>query len=59
MGLWIGAAPLHRAPPVVGWLAVAVSVFDTGGLHWFVASMIYHDFLDRPGGAPKSGTEGK
>lgn len=59
MSLWIGAALIHRSSPVLMWLAIAVSVLDTGGLHWFVASMIYHHFRDHSGAAPRRGTEGK
>lgn len=38
--LWIAACCLLSQPLLV-WSAVMISLFDTGGLHWFVGAMIY------------------
>ncbi|HTL52889.1 MAG TPA: hypothetical protein VL860_09970 [Planctomycetota bacterium] len=36
--LWVGAA-LLRAQPAYFWTALVISLFDTGGIHWFLAAM--------------------
>jgi len=38
--LWIGAVLLVREPMLM-WLAVAISLLDTAGLHWFAGTMLY------------------
>jgi len=37
---------LHSRPGIVV-VAVALIAIDTGGLHWFVGSMIYHSVLKK------------
>ena|SRR5688572_6792431 len=38
--LW-GSAVLLRENPIAVWSALALSLFDTAGLHWFIGVMIY------------------
>jgi hypothetical protein len=38
--LWISAYLLAGIPALM-WIALAISLFDTGGLHWFAAAMLY------------------
>jgi hypothetical protein len=38
--LWLAALWLARQPALM-WTALVISLFDTGGLHWFAGTMIY------------------
>jgi hypothetical protein len=37
--LWIAALLLTDHPPLM-WAAISISLFDTGGLHWFLGTML-------------------
>lgn len=37
--LWIGAAFLYQWPAIM-WSAIILSLFDTGGIHWFIVVML-------------------
>lgn len=40
--LWIGAFPLSvTGHSVLAWTAIIISLFDTGGIHWFAGVMLY------------------
>jgi len=39
--LWTAAWLLHPASSLAYW-ALAVSLLDTGGPHWFIGSVVYH-----------------
>lgn len=49
--LWIGAA-LFVGKPVVLWTALAISLLDTGGLHWFAAMMLCQTLVRGNEGSP-------
>jgi len=38
--LWASLTLLHHSPPLVI-LAIAISLLDTGGVHWFLAVLIW------------------
>lgn len=38
--LWVGCLFLTAEPGLM-WTAIAVSLFDYGGLHWLIGTMIY------------------
>ena len=42
--LWF-SIPCLMAYPSLKWFAVVVSLFDTGGIHWFFASLFFHQFF--------------
>ena len=39
--LWVSALIFFWSNPVLMWSALALSLFDTAGLHWFAAIMLY------------------
>jgi predicted membrane channel-forming protein YqfA (hemolysin III family) len=41
--LWVSAAVLRQYPGFA-WAAIVISLFDTGGFHWFIASILWHSF---------------
>lgn len=47
MFLWLGAAFLTEQPPLL-WSALIVSLLDTGGLHWFIATMVWYHVMRKP-----------
>jgi hypothetical protein len=53
--LWVGAGLLHRAQqPVLMWLAIALSLFETGGLHWFVGTFVHWQLTGWPKGGERT-----
>jgi hypothetical protein len=44
--LWLAALALIHYPVLV-WVALFVSLFDTGGLHWFAGTMVYMTFIHK------------
>ena len=44
--LWFAAILLARHPPLM-WSSIAISLFDTGGLHWFAGVMLYEAITRR------------
>jgi hypothetical protein len=46
--LWFSAGLLHEYPTLM-WSAIVVSVFDTGGIHWFAGTMLWYSlFQSKP-----------
>lgn len=46
--LWVAALLLWwQGQPHWATALAILSLFDTGGLHWFVVTMIYHAFTDK------------
>ena len=44
--LWFAAFLLASHPPLM-WTSIAISLFDTGGLHWFAGVMLYQAIYRR------------
>jgi hypothetical protein len=41
--LWISAVLLQTTS--LKWLAIVLSLFDTGGIHWFAGIMLWHKWI--------------
>lgn len=44
--LWLAAGLTNSA--TLMWSSLILSLFDTGGLHWFIATMLWYEVLNKP-----------